>query len=553
MVTSQAEVYGDYEYTVLDDGTVGIAKYTGSDTEVTIPSKIDGKSVTSIGEYAFGWCESLTSITIPNSVTSIGSSAFRGCKNLTSITIPNSVTSIDEDAFQWCTSLASINVDSGNVYYSSLNGVLYNKDKTELIRSPEGIKSITIPDSVTSIGWGAFYNCESLTSITIPNSVTSIGDYAFIDCKSLKNVTIPNSVTRIGGGAFYRCKSLTSITISNSVTSIGEYAFGWCESLTSITIPNSVTSIGGRAFADCTSLKNIVIPESVTDIGDNAFYDCDDLTIKCYEDSAAYDYAIDNDIAYELLDDHIHSYTSEITKAATCKTTGIRTYTCVDCDDSYTEVIPKTAHKYTAKVVKPTYDAQGYTLHTCSVCGDSYKDTYTAKLTRTSITKATVTGITAKTYTGKALKPAPVVKVNGKKLKSGTDYTVTYKNNTKVGKATVTIKGKGNYTGTVTKTFKINLKATSVSKLTSPKTKQLKAKYKKVSGVTGYQVTYSTSSKFTKSKTKTVTVKGAAKTSKTIKKLTKGKKYYVKVRSYKTVGKIKYYSAYSKVKSIKVK
>ena len=172
----------------------------------------------------------------------------------------------------------------------------------------------------------------------------------------------------------------------------------------------------------------------------------------------------------------------------------------------------------------------------------------------TTLTKCKVTfSSNSYAYTGKAIKPAPVVKLGGKTLKKGVDYTVSYKNNTKVGKATVTIKGKGNYTGTVTKTFKINPKATSVSKLTSPKTKQLKAKYKKVSGVTGYQVTYSTSSKFTKSKTKTVTVKGAAKTSKTIKKLTKGKKYYVKVRSYKTVGGTKYYSAYSKVKSIKVK
>ena len=135
---------------------------------------------------------------------------------------------------------------------------------------------------------------------------------------------------------------------------------------------------------------------------------------------------------------------------------------------------------------------------------------------RKNISKATVTGIKNKVYTGKAIKPAPTVKLSGKTLKKGTDYTVSYKNNTKVGKATVTIKGKGNYTGTVTKTFKINPKATSVSKLTSPKTKQLKATYKKVAGVTGYQVTYSTSKKFTKSTTKTVTVKGAAKTSRTL-------------------------------------
>ncbi|MBR1749806.1 MAG: hypothetical protein IJ740_02835 [Ruminococcus sp.] len=176
-----------------------------------------------------------------------------------------------------------------------------------------------------------------------------------------------------------------------------------------------------------------------------------------------------------------------------------------------------------------------------------------SKSAKTSIAKAKVTGLTAKTYTGKAIKPAPTVKLGKKTLKKGTDYTVSYKNNKKIGKATVTIKGKGDYKGTITKTFKINPKKTSVKKATSPKTKQLKVTYKKVAGVTGYQVSYSTSKNFTKKTTKTVTVKGAAKTSKTVKSLKKGKKYYVKVRSYKTVSGTKYYSGYTKVKSVKVK
>ena len=246
---------------------------------------------------------------------------------------------------------------------------------------------------------------------------------------------------------------------------------------------------------------------------------------------------------------HTHSYTSKVTKSATCAATGIRTYTC-SCGDSYTEIIPTAEHKYTAKTVAPTYTAQGYTQHTCSVCGKSYKDSYKAKHTRTSIAKATVSGISAKTYTGKAIAQTPVVKLGTKALKKGTDYTISYKNNKAVGKATVTITGKGAYTGTVTKTFKINPKATSISKLTSPKTKQLKATFKKVSGVTGYQVTYSTSKKFTKSTTKTVSVKT---TNKTVKSLKKGKTYYVKVRTYKTVGGVKYYSAYSTVKRFKIK
>ncbi len=470
-IMAQAETYGDFEYTVLDDGTVEINEYTGSDTEVTIPSTIDGKSVTSIGDEAFYDCYDITSITIPDSVTSIGNYAFEDCSSLT---------------------------------------------------------SITIPDSVTSIGNYAFEGCSSLTSITIPDSVTSIGDWAFSGCTSL-----------------------TSITIPDSVTSIGNYVFEGCSSLTSITIPNSVTTIGEGTFETCTNLTSITIPKSVTSIGDYAFSDCNKLTIKCYKDSYAHKYAVNNNLPYELLDApaHTHTYTSKITKAATCKEKGVKTYSC-SCGDTYTEEIPATGHTYTEKVVAPTYDAQGYTEHTCSVCGTSYKDNYKAKLTRTSIAKASVTGISNKVYTGKSIAPAPVVKLGTKTLKKGTDYTVTYKNNKNVGKATVTITGKGAYTGTITKTFKINPKATSITKLTSPKTKQLKATFKKVSGVTGYQVVYSTSKKFTKSTTKTVNVKS---TSKTVKSLKKGKTYYVKVRTFKTVGGVKYYGAYSAVKKIKVK
>ena len=207
-------------------------------------------------------------------------------------------------------------------------------------------------------------------------------------------------------------------------------------------------------------------------------------------------------------------------------------------------------HTYTTKVVKPTHDAQGYTLYKCSACGGSYKDNYTAKLPAESISKAKVTGLKSKYYNGKAIKPTPVVKLGSKTLKEGKDYTLSYKNNKEIGTATVTVKGKGAYKGTVKATFKICPKKTTLSKVTSPKTKQLKATYSKVKGVTGYQITYSTSKKFTKDTTKSVNSK---KTSKTITKLKKGKTYYVKVRSYKTVNGTKYYSGYSDVKKVKVK
>ena len=219
-------------------------------------------------------------ITIPDSVTSISDYAFNDCTSLTSVTIPDSVTSIDDWTFSSCTSLTSIEVSGNNKNYSSADGVLFNKDKTELITYPAGKtdSEYVIPNSVTSIGYSAFKNCTSLTSVTIGNSVTSIGNEAFYGCTSLTSVTIPDSVTSIGYSAFRGCTSLTSVTIPDSVTSIGDAAFSDCTSLTSLTISDSVTSIGKYAFSGCTSLTSITIPDSVTSISYSAFENCTSLS-----------------------------------------------------------------------------------------------------------------------------------------------------------------------------------------------------------------------------------------------------------------------------------
>ena len=247
---------------------------------IEIPS-----SVTSIGDYTFYGCSSLTSINIPEGVTSIGSSAFSGCKRLTSIEIPEGVTSIGDKAFYNCSSLTSINVEENNQSYCSEDGVLFNKDKTELIQYPskKADKQYVIPNSVTSIGeYSAFEGCSSLTSIEIPSGVTSIGNRTFFGCSSLTSINIPSSVTSIGSYAFYKCSKLTSIEIPSGVTSIEEWTFYGCSSLTSIEIPNSVTSIGDSAFRGCSSLTSIEIPNSVTSIGQSAFYDCSKLTTIYY-------------------------------------------------------------------------------------------------------------------------------------------------------------------------------------------------------------------------------------------------------------------------------
>ncbi len=232
----------------LENGTYTVTDYTGTATEVVIPSAYKGVAVTSIGGSAFDSCDSLTTITIPDSVTSIGSSAFSSCSQLTTVTFGanSKPTSIGYRAFYGCSNLTSI----------------------------------TIPDSVTSIGDEAFYECDSLTTITIPDSVTSIGEYAFILCSQLTTVEFGanSKLTSIGDEAFYYCDSLTTITIPDSVTSIGNGAFSYCSQLTTITIPDGVTSIGAWAFSSCSQLTTITIPAGVTSIGDSAFYKCSNLT-----------------------------------------------------------------------------------------------------------------------------------------------------------------------------------------------------------------------------------------------------------------------------------
>ncbi|MDE6751660.1 MAG: leucine-rich repeat domain-containing protein, partial [Eubacterium sp.] len=393
--SAYAETSGDYEYEILDDGTVEINKYNGTASSVSVPSTVDGKKVTKIGSWAFSDCNSLTSVTIPNGVTSIEESAFSNCTSLTSITIPNSVTRIGGWVFYHCTSLknitipdsvtsigdiafydtaiyynnwvndvlyignhiievrvsedfyidknivtiadgafddtgvTNINVDINNKNYSSKNGVLYNKNKTELIRYPAGKAdtSFTIPNTVNIINEGAFRSCGYLKSVTIPDSVTDIGRYAFAYCtdlskismsKNIKNIysdsfegteyydnksnwsdgvlyignclikadeesvsgkySIKAGTTVIVGSAFSCCRDITGISVPNSVTSIGMYAFNACSGLTDITLSNKISIIKSGTFCGCTSLTNITIPNSVTEIEDGAFQECVSLT-----------------------------------------------------------------------------------------------------------------------------------------------------------------------------------------------------------------------------------------------------------------------------------
>lgn len=235
--------------------------------------------VVSLGQKAFWNCASLASVTFgaPSAVTKIGNNSFGYCTSLTSVAIPDSVTSIGYAPFLSCTSLTSIEVNRSNLNYASVDGVLFNKGMTTLIQSPSGrAGTVSIPNSVLTVGNSSFFHSASLASLTIPDSVTTIGDNAFEGCPNITSLSLGSNVTSIGTRSFWQCSSLTSLTIPGNVTKIGDNAFTYCTALTSMTISGHAT-IGDAAFARCTSLIYVNITGRDT-IGDAAFADCSSLT-----------------------------------------------------------------------------------------------------------------------------------------------------------------------------------------------------------------------------------------------------------------------------------
>ena len=600
--SASAETSGDYEYTVLGDGTVEITKYNGSATELEIPSKIDEKVVTSIGNDAFVFNQSLTSITISKSVTKIGVSAFWSCRNLTSVIIPDSITSIGGWAFKDTPWLEKKQKENPFVV---INGILIDGTACN--------GDVSIPDGVTTIGDSAFNGCRSLTSITISDSVISIDINAFFDCDGLLSVTIGKGVTDIGERAFM-CENLSSITIPSNVKNICDKAFGYDRVGSSVNFVkvsnfkiNCYTNTVGEQYAitngfDYKLLDNMdtTEPNDPTDSTNkpsqnpsnnpsnsqttyNPNGNCDKVYISGTDDSMS-GVTTNKDIYVPrnctLTFSGTNTINGNLYIYGTVENLGTLTYTgtmyCLHygsmlsagsqydygylynrgslkgnelvVNSSYLSIsIPTITHKevITYDKVDATCTEDGQTSYqVCATCN-------------TQISTPEVIPAMGHNYENGVCKACGEKDPNYKQptnqpSQNSSNNPNNNSNNTNKPNSTTTPTATPiNNKKTTPSTTKVSVaKPAKVKavKLTAKK-KKLNVKWKKISGATGYEVMYATNNKFTKNK-KTVTVK---KNKVTLKRLKTKKKYFVKVRAYKKANGNTSYGNWSKFVKKKVR
>ncbi|WP_443650089.1 leucine-rich repeat protein [Blautia sp.] len=668
----------DYSYEILNDGTLRLYQYEGTDTNIVVPDTIDGRKVTVLGNSTFQYCtqaSDIESVTLPDSLTTIEKNAFYNCEKLKSVTIPPNVSSIGLAAFVEGlseSSLTEIKVDPENPYFSEKDGVVFSKDGTKLIVFPSGRSG----------------------DYQIPDGTVSVGDYAFYYCVNVSSITVPGSVRSLGEGAFGNCSSLTKAVLNEGLEEIGEYAFQSSSGIRDIIIPASVKSVGKNGLCLSSGCR-IRVLSTDTVWADDAFRDSaliagkKDSTLQKYAEdhgrtfvelSADNRIPLQNEWFEQITPDYEYngkSHEPEIESSesapeleqgsdyevtyenninagtATIKITGKDIfcgtversfkitpdengmYVCYFAENNETylettfkgkkvepEVVidglvrgkdytvtyvnnekpgearaeltgignykgsetlyftiygklpaadPIADQTYTGKELTPAivipglkagedyymyYEDNQYPgVATVTIYGTGYyKGTATIHFKIIKKTERFVSNVklnrTSYTYTGKSIRPSVTVTVNGKKI-GASAYKLYYKNNKNSGIGTVQVRGTGKYSRiNKTLTFKILPPKTLLTGLKKAN-RSFTASWKKNIQATGYQIQYAADSRFTKER-KTVTVGKQSATRYKISGLKNKKTYYVRIRSYKRVGKKVLYSSWSTVKKIRV-
>lgn len=668
----------DYSYEILNDGTLRLYQYEGTDTNIVVPDTIDGRKVTVLGNSTFQYCtqaSDIESVTLPDSLTTIEKNAFYNCEKLKSVTIPPNVSSIGLAAFVEGlseSSLTEIKVDPENPYFSEKDGVVFSKDGTKLIVFPSGRSG----------------------DYQIPDGTVSVGDYAFYYCVNVSSITVPGSVRSLGEGAFGNCSSLTKAVLNEGLEEIGEYAFQSSSGIRDIIIPASVKSVGKNGLCLSSGCR-IRVLSTDTVWADDAFRDSaliagkKDSTLQKYAEdhgrtfvelSADNRIPLQNEWFEQITSDYEYngkSHEPEIESSesapeleqgsdyevtyenninagtATVKITGKDIfcgtversfkitpdengmYVCYFAENNETylettfkgkkvepEVVidglvrgkdytvtyvnnekpgearaeltgignykgsetlyftiygklpaadPIADQTYTGKELTPAivipglkagedyymyYEDNQYPgVATVTIYGTGYyKGTATIHFKIIKKTERFVSNVklnrTSYTYTGKSIRPSVTVTVNGKKI-GASAYKLYYKNNKNSGIGTVQVRGTGKYSRiNKTLTFKILPPKTLLTGLKKAN-RSFTASWKKNIQATGYQIQYAADSRFIKER-KTVTVGKQSAIRYKISGLKNKKTYYVRIRSYKRVGKKILYSSWSTVKKIRV-
>lgn len=668
----------DYSYEILNDGTLRLYQYEGTDTNIVVPDTIDGRKVTVLGNSTFQYCtqaSDIESVTLPDSLTTIEKNAFYNCEKLKSVTIPPNVSSIGLAAFVEGlseSSLTEIKVDPENPYFSEKDGVVFSKDGTKLIVFPSGRSGdYQIPDGTVSVGDYAFYYCVNVSSITVPGSVRSLGEGAFGNCSSLTKAVLNEGLEEIGEYAFQSSSGIRDIIIPASVKSVGKN--GLCLSSGCRIRVLSTDTVGaddafrdlaliagkkdstlqkyaedhGRTFVELSADNRIPLQnewfeqitpeyeyngkshepeiessESAPELEQGSDYEvtyenninAGTATIKitgkdifcgtversfkitpdengmyvCYfaENNETYlettfkGKKVEPEVVIDGLvrgKDYTVTYVNnEKPGEARAELTGIGNYK--GSETLYFTIYGKlpaadpiadqtyTGNEITPDIVIPGLKAgEDYYMYyednqypgvaTVTIYGTGYyKGTATIHFKIIKKTEKFVSNVklnrTSYTYTGKTIRPSVTVTVNGKKI-GASAYKLYYKNNKNSGIGTVQVRGTGKYSRiNKTITFKILPPKTLLTGLKKAN-RSFIASWKKNIQATGYQIQYAADSRFTKER-KTVTVGKQSATRYKISGLKNKKTYYVRIRSYKRVGKKILYSSWSTVKKIRV-